>query len=416
MRRSFLRLCTAAPTLADTLSSFEHVWNIKFDGKPITSEMNFHNTPEYKRATPMFSVMDLKGKVENPENDPNLTQETCERIMTTMVTNNMADHIMLEAQRQGRISFYMTCFGEEAQSVASAAAVKDADMIFMQYREAPALMYRGFTIPQMIAQCMGNKEDPFKGRQMPVHYGSLELNVQMVSSPLGTQIPHAAGAGYAYKLDGTDRISMCYFGEGAASEGDFHAGLNFAATVGSHTLFICRNNGFAISTPASNQYNGDGILPRGIAYGMPSIRVDGNDVLAVYSAVKRAREIIKNDDTPVLIETMSYRVSHHSTSDDSTAYRPKEEVTGFDIFSPIRRFGMYLETKGWWSEDRTKALQKDTLKILQTELKRQESVDIWPVSSLFDDTYKELTPTLRAQRDETISHYERNKELYSKKH
>ena len=156
---------------------------------------------------------------------------------------------------------------------------------------------------------------------MPVHYGSKDLHFQTISSPLTTQLPQASGSGYAFRLDGEDRVAMCYFGDGAASEGDFHAALNFAATLKSQTIFFCRNNGYAISTPVSDQYKGDGIVSRGPGYGIHSIRIDGNDLFAVYQATKEARELCVSKQVPVLIEAMTYRVGHHSTSDDSTRYR-----------------------------------------------------------------------------------------------
>lgn len=168
---------------------------------------------------------------------------------------------------------------------------------------------------------VGNAEDLGKGRQMPVHYGSRDLNICTVSSPLGTQIPNASGAGYNYRIRGDDRIAVTYFGEGAASEGDFHSALNFASTLRCQTLFICRNNGYAISTPIDDQYAGDGIAPRGLSYGMHTIRVDGNDVLAVSIATEKARELIMKEKRPVLIETMSYRGGDHSSSDASGTYR-----------------------------------------------------------------------------------------------
>ena len=152
---------------------------------------------------------------------------------------------------------------------------------------------------------------------MPVHYGSKALNICTVSSPLATQIPQAAGSGYQMRIKGEDRIAITYFGEGSASEGDFHAGMNFASTLRSQTLFYCRNNMYAISTPIDDQYAGDGIAIRGIAYGMPTIRVDGNDIFAVHAATKKARELIIKDKKPVLIEAISYRVGDHSTSDFS---------------------------------------------------------------------------------------------------
>lgn len=169
----------------------------------------------------------------------------------------------------------------------------------------------------MAHQLTSNIFDLGKGKQMPVHYGSKDLNIVTVSSPLCTQVPQASGAGYQYRIKGEDRIAITYFGEGAASEGDFHSALNFAATLRCQTMFFCRNNMYAISTPIDDQYAGDGIAIRGIAYGMPTIRVDGNDILAIYNACKQAREIIIRDKRPALIEAISYRVGDHSTSDYS---------------------------------------------------------------------------------------------------
>ena len=181
-------------------------------------------------------------------------------------------------------------------------------------------------------QCCGNAAEPAKGRQMPVHYGSTELNYHTISSPLATQLPHAVGAAYALKLErqmmgGEDTIALCFFGDGAASEGDFHAALNFAATTQSPVVFFCRNNGYAISTPIEEQMASDGIVARGPAYGVPAVRVDGNDVWAVRAAVAEARRMALEESTPVLVEAITYRMGHHSTSDDSQRYRPVRSPT-----------------------------------------------------------------------------------------
>ena len=152
---------------------------------------------------------------------------------------------------------------------------------------------------------------------MPIHYGSPKLNIQTISSPLGTQLPQASGAGYAYRMDNLDKIAVTFMGDGSASEGDFHSAMNFASTLKSQTLFICRNNGYAISVPCVDQYRGDGIVTRGIGYGIDAFRVDGNDVIAVYNAVKFAREHIIKNKEPYLLEFMSYRIGDHSTSDQS---------------------------------------------------------------------------------------------------
>jgi 2-oxoisovalerate dehydrogenase E1 component alpha subunit len=220
-------------------------------------------------------------------------------------------------------------------------------MVFAQYREMGVLMYRGFTLQQLADQCFSNESDNGKGRQMPVHYGSKELNYQTVSSPLTTQLPQAVGAAYAMKLSKKPTISMCYFGEGAASEGDFHAALNFSATLEAPIVFFCRNNGYAISTPVKDQFRGDGIVSRAAGYGMHAIRVDGNDLFAVHQAVSAARELALKKNCPVLIEAMTYRGGHHSTSDDSTRYRDASEIKYWqDHFDPLVRFRAYIESKG----------------------------------------------------------------------
>jgi 2-oxoisovalerate dehydrogenase E1 component alpha subunit len=176
-----------------------------------------------------------------------------------MIVLASLDQILYEAQRQGRISFYMTNTGEEASHIGSVAALQPDDPIFGQYRELGTLIWRGFTITDVVNQCYSNHLDIGKGRQMPVHYGSPKYHFQTISSPLGTQIPQAAGAAYSLKMQGQKKVVMCYFGEGAASEGDFHAGLNLAATTESPVIYFCRNNHYAISTSLDEQYRGDGI-------------------------------------------------------------------------------------------------------------------------------------------------------------
>ncbi|RYG66542.1 thiamine pyrophosphate-dependent dehydrogenase E1 component subunit alpha, partial [archaeon] len=191
-------------------------------------------------------------------------------------------------------------------------------MVFAQYREQGVLLWRGFSVQEAADQCFSNEADRGKGRQMPVHYGSDQLHYQTISSPLATQLPQAAGAAYAYKRrvgrfaggQTQQNLPICFFGEGAASEGDFHAALNFAATLEVPILFFCRNNGYAISTPTSDQYRGDGIAARAAGYGMLVVRVDGNDLLAVRRTVAEARETSLRLNRPVLIEAMTYRQGH----------------------------------------------------------------------------------------------------------
>jgi len=305
-----------------------------------------------------------------------------------MVRQQTMDNIFYDAQRQGRISFYMTAYGEEAIHIGSSAALHAKDLVLAQYREQGVLMWRGFSLQDFADQCFSNEGDNGKGRQMPVHYGSNELNYQTISSPLGTQIPQAAGAGYALKLSKKDRIAVCYFGEGAASEGDFHAALNMAATRDSSVLFFCRNNGYAISTPVKDQYRGDGISPRALAYGMPCIRVDGNDLFAVYEATRKARELIRKEGRPVLIEAMTYRQGHHSTSDDSTQYRKIKDMKMWKKkYDPVERMKLFLLEKGWWNEQQESSLRDDERTNVMSALLKAESKPKPDLSTMFEDVY-----------------------------
>lgn len=243
-----------------------------------------------------------------------------------------------------------------------------------------------------------------------------------ISSPLATQIPQAAGAAYALKLQTLQnpnippRIVACYFGEGAASEGDFHAGLNLAATRACPAVFVCRNNGYAISTPTLEQYRGDGIASRGVGYGIDTIRVDGNDIFAVYNATKEARRIAltptpntsvdsssssSETNRPVLIEAMSYRVSHHSTSDDSFAYRARVEVDDWKRRdNPIIRLRKYLENNGLWSEDHERETREQLRKAVLREFGAAEREKKPPIRSAFEDVYEEVTEETSAQMAE----------------
>jgi len=367
-----------------------------------SSKLLFQNRTQ---ELPCYRVIDLEGNpiVDEPEMDKEMTL----KIYENMVKTNIMDNVFHEAQRQGRITFYMTSFGEEASVVASAAALDDLDFVFSQYREQGVLMWRGWSIKQFADQCASNGEDVAKGRQLPVHYGDKALRFVTVSSPLATQISQAAGAAYGLKLQAKDSVAITYYGEGAASEGDYHAGVNFAATLNCPTIFFCRNNHYAISTPSSEQYSGEGTAPRGLAYGIETVRVDGNDVFAVYEATKAARDKAKRDNVPVMIEAMSYRVGHHSTSDDSTRYRSTEEIEAWNQKSPILRLEKYLKRRDWYDEPRWLQFQKDIRKESITELVKAEKADGPPVDTMFEDVYDVLPTHLQEQQAELRAHMAR---------
>ena len=318
----------------------------------------------------------------------------------------------------------MTSWGEEGTHLGSAMALDPADEVFAQYREVGVLLWRGFTLQQAANQLFGNADDLGKGRQMPVHYGSKAHHFQTISSPLTTQLPQATGAALANKHARNGRAVVCYFGEGAASEGDFHAGLNFAATLQVPVIFFCRNNGFAISTPVAEQYRGDGIAGRGVAYGMHTIRCDGNDVWAVYEATKLARAIATGTDgsgatKPVLVEAMTYRESHHSTSDDSSRYRPNEEIAAWrERANPVRRVRRYLERRGWWDAEQEAAQQAADRKAVLAALADAEARPKPGREELFADVYGDaaLPPHLEAQRRAFEAHVAKYPDSYTLTH
>ncbi|ETW00423.1 hypothetical protein H310_07057 [Aphanomyces invadans] len=371
--------------------------------------------PKEKDVIPAYRILDQQGKlVPGGQVPEGLTEEVVVDLYKGMIRLNQMDNVFYDAQRQGRISFYMTAFGEEGTLFGSAAAIKPRDMVFAQYREAGVLMYRGFTLDQFADQLFSNEGDLGKGRQMPVHYGSKELNYQTVSSPLATQLPQAAGAAYGFKVAKEDRIAICYFGEGAASEGDFHAALNFAATRDCPVLYFARNNGYAISTPVKDQFRGDGIASRGAGYGIPVIRVDGNDLFAVYEVTKKARELIMTGGRPVLVEAMSYRQGHHSTSDDSTRYREVSEIKYWkDTNCPINRLKLYMLDQGWWSEERDQALKDaERTNVLQA-LAKAEAKGIPEMQTMFDDVYHEKPRHIQEQEQEMLDHVAKYPDHYA---
>ncbi|CAN9134880.1 unnamed protein product [Alternaria sp. RS040] len=372
-----------------------------------TNTMEFMQ-PAQAQAISTYRVMNQYGEIIDKEIGVETTDEEALVIYKNMVKLSIMDLLMFEAQRQGRLSFYMVSAGEEGISIGSASALSPADVIFCQYRESGVYLQRGFTLSSFMNQLFANAKDNGLGRNMPVHYGSKELNIHTISSTLATQIPHAAGAAYALKMQNIQnpetapRVAVCYFGEGAASEGDFHAALNIAATRQVPCIFICRNNGYAISTPTSDQYRGDGIASRGAGYGIATLRVDGNDIFAVRRATAEARRLALHDGgRPVLIEMMAYRVGHHSTSDDSFAYRQRVEVEDWKRRdNPITRLRKWLEGKELWDDGKEKELRSSTRKEVLRAFEEAEKEKKPSIKNAFEGVWEELTEEQRGHVEE----------------
>ncbi|WP_148861407.1 thiamine pyrophosphate-dependent dehydrogenase E1 component subunit alpha [Marinobacter fonticola] len=363
---------------------------------------------------PTFKLLKQDGSLYKGAKAPDIDKDKALRIYRAMVMTRVLDERMLAAQRQGRLSFYMQCTGEEAAVIGSTAALDDTDMIMAQYREQGSLAYRGYTIDEFMNQLFGNELDYGKGRQMPVHYGSSNLHYMTISSPLATQIPQATGYAYGQKLAGKGECTITYFGEGAASEGDFHAALNMAAVHRVPVIFFCRNNGYAISTPAVEQFAADGVAPRAYGYKMDVIRVDGNDVLAVYEATRLARKMAVEENRPVLVEAMTYRLAAHSSSDDPSGYRSKDEETAWREKDPLLRMQRWMEKHKWWTEDDEKKIQEDLRREVLETMKRAQKRPPPPLESLITDVYDQVPPMLNAQFEKLKAHIRKYPDDYPK--
>ena len=360
-----------------------------------TNKLQFINVHSSK--IPVYGGFDDFSMLDNIA-ELRIDKELLLRMYKNMISLKVMDQILYECQRQGRISFYMTNSGEEALQIGSAAALDNSDLIYAQYREAGVLLWRGYKFDDFVNQCFGNDRDSNKGRQMPVHYGSKDLNFFTISSPLATQLPQAVGSAYCLKDSKSNSCVVCYFGEGAASEGDAHAAFNFAATLSCPVVFICRNNEYAISTPSHQQYAGDGIAARGPAFGISTIRVDGNDIMAMYHATQFARKHAIDEQRPVLVEAMTYRIGHHSTSDDSKTYRTAQEINAYQEVSPLNRLKLILEKHGIWSNEKEENYLKLEKTSILEAISAAEARNCLSPENLFEDVYKTIPRNIARQK------------------
>lgn len=307
------------------------------------------------------------------------------------------DERMITLQRQGTITFALSTRGEEACAIASAAALTNDDWMQYQYREAGIAFWRGLSPQQYIHQMFGNSKDILKGHQMPNFTGARDLNIVIGSAPIATKIPHAAGNAYAMKLLKEKNVTICYFGEGASSEGDFHAGLTFAAVKKAPVIYFCRNNGYAISTPATKQFASNGVAEQAMGHGIKTYRIDGNDFFAIYETVAKAKEECLKGNGPIFIEAMTYRMGSHSTSDDPTRYRSAEEVQSWEKKCPVLRLRRYLENKKLWDQEKEQAYQKKIKAEIDAAIDVAQHTEHPPLRSLFEDVYFEVSKDLEEQ-------------------
>lgn len=338
--------------------------------------------------------------------DPQLDPETLRRGLRHMMLTRAFDARMLKTQRQGKTSFYMQCTGEEACGVAQAYALDDDDMLFTSYRQQSMLVAREWPLVDLMCQIFNNPKDRTKGRQLPVLYSVADANFFSISGNLCTQYPQAVGWAMASAYKGDSRIAAAWIGEGTTAESDFHNALTFASVYQAPVVLNITNNQYAISSfQAIAGGEQSTFAARAIGYGIPGLRVDGNDFLAVYAVTRWAAERARRNLGPTLIELYTYRVAAHSTSDDPSAYRSAAEATSWPLGDPIERLKQHLMGCGEWDEQRHAALQEELDAQVLADLKEAEShgtLGTAPRSpaSMFDDVFKELPIHLRRQRQQ----------------
>jgi 2-oxoisovalerate dehydrogenase E1 component alpha subunit len=351
------------------------------------------------RADDVIRVLSDDGSLD-PAHDPGLGMDEVVLLYKAMVRTRLLDERLVALQRQGRIGFHIGALGEEAAILGSAFAMRQNDWIFPCYREFAALLWRGMPLQRYIDNMFGNANDPVKGRQMPDHYCYRAGRFGSVSSPIGTQIVQATGLAWAAKIKKEDDVVLVYFGDGATSSSDFHNGLNFAGVFKAPVIFLCRNNGWAISVPTERQTGSASFAAKGVAYGIPGVRVDGNDLFAVIRATRDAQARAARGEGPTLIEAMTYRMSGHSTSDDPKAYRPDSTLDPWKRMDPIARVRRYLERAAGWAPARDKEIEAEADAEIRACVAAAEKTPPPPLESMFEDVYAELPWHLAEQLSE----------------
>ncbi|HTQ15251.1 MAG TPA: 3-methyl-2-oxobutanoate dehydrogenase (2-methylpropanoyl-transferring) subunit alpha [Rhizomicrobium sp.] len=369
-------------------------------------DITVHPRDTAELANSMIRVLDMKGKAHGPWN-PKLDPETLRRALKTMLLTRAFDDRMFRAQRQGKTSFYMKCTGEEAIAIAAANVLDREDMCFPSYRQQGLLIARGYPIVDMMNQIYSNEKDPVKGRQLPIMYSSKAHGFFTISGNLGTQFPQAVGWAMASAYKGDDRIAASWVGDGTTAEGDFHYACTFASVYRAPVILNIVNNQWAISSFAGIAGGDEATFAsRGLGYGLPSLRVDGNDFLAVHAVTQWAAERARNNLGATLIEHFTYRVESHSTSDDPTRYRPTDEGKAWPLGDPIERLKQHLIVLGEWDERRHEEAHKDAVEQVRAANKEAESHGtlgqnkIPSAATMFEDVYKQTPEHLRKQRQE----------------
>jgi len=345
----------------------------------------------YEARIDYLQVLDENGKLDTKLAKDTLTDEQVLHLYEHMVTCRHYDEIAFKLQRSGRMGTYPQNKGQEAAAIGAGHALKKGtDWLVPCYRENAALFMHGLPMHYILLHWMGDE----RGNQIPD-----DVNVTPISIPIGTHMLHAAGIGWAFKLRGEERVVMTFFGDGATSEGDFHEAMNFAAVFEAPVVFLCQNNHWAISVPRETQTTSETFAQKAIAYGMPTIQVDGNDLFAVYKASKEAVDRARGGGGPSFIEAVTYRLGDHTTADDARRYRDAEELDAWQRRDPIIRTRKYLVSKGLWDDEKQQRMEQKAEKIVEEVKKAAEGIEAPTTDDIFDYTFASLPPEILKQRE-----------------
>lgn len=356
-------------------------------GDVTTEFVEVWSDADHARATGLWSILGADGRADKKQ-VPALAPATWQRMYREMRLLRLLDEKMIELQRAGRIGFYTEARGQEATLAAPLAALEKTDWVVPTQREAGSTLLRGLPLASFVAQQFGNAHDTAKGRQQPAHPVTPHaLQVLPPSSCRGTQLPQATGLAWAAKIKKDKTVVLAYLGEGATSAEDFHTGVNFAAVFQVPAVFLCVNNGWALSTPARAQSASETFAVKALAYGLPGVRVDGNDPFVLYAATREAVERARRGDGPTLIEAVTYRLGGHSSSDEPARYRPEAELAAWTAREPLARFGAWLRAEGHLDDARARAIDDELAADLRRAIDAEENIPAPALRSLIEDVY-----------------------------
>jgi pyruvate dehydrogenase E1 component alpha subunit len=368
-------------------------------GQPSTWEKPMPREPiDLRYRVEHLSILDEDGRLDEALL-PEVPDDLALAIHRAMLLARRFDERMLRLQRQGRIGTFAPVSGQEASQIGAMAALREDDWFVPSFRETAAAIWRGTPLPSILLYTAGYNE----GGAVPEDAHDLPIAI-----PVATQIPHAVGLAYAARYRKTDEVAITFFGDGATSEGDFHEALNFAGVFATPTIFLCQNNQWAISVPREDQTRSRTLAQKALAYGVPGIQVDGNDVLAVLAATREAAARAREGEGPTMIECVTYRLSVHTTADDPSKYRDEEEVEEWLRRDPIPRFQGYLKDRGLLSDEDVEGLEKEIgHEIDQAWNEAQDRMErLDDPTAIFEHHYAELPPYLAGQREEMLRRLE----------